>query len=239
LKKSRKTKKTTKKKAKKTVKKAVKKKATTKKKAVKKVKKAVKKKVVKKKVVKKVKKAVKKKVAEPKPKPVPRMPSKIIDEVVAAVAGPDVVALVKVLRNKPNLSEFKLADTIKIEINLTRNMLYRLYDNNLVSFIRKKDKKKGWYIYYWTFNHRRVKDLIKDLKKTRIIKLEERVGREKSTQFYMCSNTCMRLDFEQSHDFQFKCPECGELLNIEDNTQKILELEQSIKTLKEELATFN
>lgn len=158
-----------------------------------------------------------------------------IDEIIAEVAGADVVPLVKALRNKANLSEFKLADSIKKEINLTRNMLYRLYDNSLVSFTRKKDKKKGWYIYYWTFNQKRIKDIAKDLRKKKLERLEERLAREKTTQFYACKNNCIRLDFEQCHDFSFKCPECGELLNMEDNTQKIKELEQEITSIKKEL----
>jgi len=132
-----------------------------------------------------------------------KITSKTVDEIVSEVAGEDVLPLVKALRNKSNVSEFKLADSIKKEINLTRNMLYRLYDNNLVSFIRKKDKKKGWYIYYWTFNQRRVKDLVLDIRKKRVDRLLERLNREKSTQFYICANKCVRLDFEQSHDFSF------------------------------------
>jgi transcription initiation factor TFIIE subunit alpha len=67
---------------------------------------------------------------------------KLLADVIVEVAGKDVLPLVKALKNKKNVSEFKLADAIKQEINLTRNMLYRLYDHNLVSFIRKKDKKK-------------------------------------------------------------------------------------------------
>jgi len=164
-----------------------------------------------------------------------KITSKIVEEIVSEVAGEDVVPLVRALRNKSNVSEFKLADSIKKEINLTRNMLYRLYDNNLVSFIRKKDKKKGWYIYYWTFNQKRIKDLMSDIKKRKFERLNERLQREKTTQFYICANKCVRLDFEQSHDFNFKCPECGQLLDLEDNSKKIKELETDLERLEKEL----
>ncbi len=164
-----------------------------------------------------------------------KVTGKIVEEIISEVAGDDVLPLVKALRNKSNVSEFKLADSIKKEINLTRNMLYRLYDNNLVSFIRKKDKKKGWYIYYWTFNQRRVKDLINDIKKQRFERMSERLNREKTTQFYACANKCVRLDFSQSHDFSFKCPECGLLLDLEDNSKKIKDLEINLVKLEKEL----
>jgi len=165
----------------------------------------------------------------------PKITSKIVEEIVSEVAGEDVLPLIKALRNKANVSEFKLADSIRKEINLTRNMLYRLYDNNLVSFIRKKDKKKGWYIYYWTFNQRRIRDLVQVLKKRKFERFNERLQREKTTQFYMCANKCVRLDFEQSHDFNFKCPECGSLLDMEDNSKKIKELEAELARLEKEL----
>lgn len=167
-----------------------------------------------------------------------KITSKLIDEVVIEVAGQDVLPLVKILRSKSNVSEFKLATQMKREINLTRNMLYRLYDHNLVSFSRKKDKKKGWYIYFWTFNQKRVKDLVKDIKKKKYEKLQERLLREKNGQFYICANNCMRLDFEQSHDFSFKCPECGSLLNVEDNAAKIKELQKEILALEKEVKTL-
>ena len=61
---------------------------------------------------------------------------KIVDNVVSEIVGSDATKLVKALRNKKNVSEFKLADTLKKEINTTRNMLYKLYDANLVSFTR-------------------------------------------------------------------------------------------------------
>ena len=71
-----------------------------------------------------------------------KIPDPSIQEAVSELAGNDVIPLVKALKNKKNVSEFKLADDINEEINKTRNMLYRLYNANLVSFIRKKDKEK-------------------------------------------------------------------------------------------------
>ena len=71
-----------------------------------------------------------------------RLSSKMIEDVVTEVAGSDVIPLVQNLKNKKNVSEFKLAENIKQEVNKTRNMLYRLYDFNLVSFIKKKDNEK-------------------------------------------------------------------------------------------------
>jgi len=164
-----------------------------------------------------------------------KMSNKIIEEVASRVAGEDVIPLVKALKNRRDVSEFTLAKETKTEINLVRNRLYRLYNANLVTSIKKKDKKKGWYIYYWTLNMPRFRYLAKDLIKQRITQLKERLEREKSSNFFICSNNCIRLNFEQATDFEFKCPECGELLHQEDNTQKIKEIEKEIKSLEKSL----
>ncbi len=164
-----------------------------------------------------------------------RLTNKIVEDVVSEVAGEDVVPLIQALKNKKNVSEFKLADTIKQEVNITRNMLYRLYDVNLVSFVRKKDKKKGWYIYYWTFDSKKIKHLLSNLKKKRLVKLKDRLEREKTNQFYTCPDKCIRLDFDQSMDFEFKCPECGELIEQEDNFEEIQKIELEIKEIESEM----
>lgn len=161
--------------------------------------------------------------------------TELINSIVGEVAGEDVIPLVKALKNKKNVSEFRLALQIKTEINLTRNMLYRLFDHNLVSFIRRKDKKKGWYIYYWTFNPKRVKGIAFGLKRKRLEKLKERLNRENSGQFYICQEKCIRLDFEQASNFEFKCPECGRLLNLDNNSEKIEQIQKEIKMLEKEL----
>jgi transcription initiation factor TFIIE subunit alpha len=182
-----------------------------------------------------MKKKTKQKKARPAPKPKGR--DDVLSEVIREVAGEDVLPLVRALKNKKNVSEFKLADSIKKEINLTRNMLYRLYDQHLVTFIRKKDKKKGWYIYYWTFNPKRVKELVANLKKQKVERLKERLAREKSNNFFVCANKCMRLDFDQATEFEYKCPECGEMLHQEDNTKLIADLEKEVQKLENELKT--
>ena len=164
-----------------------------------------------------------------------RLSNNIIESVIKEVVGEDAIPLVKFLKNNKNISEFKIAEVIKKEVNATRNMLYRLYENNLVSFMRKKDKQKGWYIYYWTFNQKRIKYLMVNLKKKKIEKLKERIEREEGGNFFGCRNKCIRLNFDQASDFNYKCPECGAVLDQEDNDQIIGDIQKEVKGLEKEL----
>ena len=164
-----------------------------------------------------------------------KITKKVINNTVGEVVGADVLPIIDYLADKKNISEFQIAEALKYEVNHVRNMLYRLQGANLVSFIRKKDKEKGWYIYYWTFNQPRVRDLMIDIKKNRIIKLNERMERENESNFFVCENKCIRLDFEQAIGFNFKCPECGELMHQQNNEEIIEKIKKEIKTLEKDL----
>jgi transcription initiation factor TFIIE subunit alpha len=166
-----------------------------------------------------------------------KLSNKVIEDVIIEVVGEDGLPLVKILKNKKNVSEFKIAEKMGLEVNIIRNKLYRLYHSNLVSFIRRKDRKKGWYIYYWTFKLKRIKHLMAEIKRNRLIKLKDRLEREKNNQFFICDSKCMRLNFERAFDFEFKCPECGQLMNQEDNKEKIKKIEADIKQLEKEIKT--
>ena len=164
-----------------------------------------------------------------------KLSNKLVEDVVIEVAGEDVIPLIKFLKNKKNISEFKLAESLTKEVNIVRNMLYRLYHANLVTFTRRKDKKKGWYIYYWTFKIKQIKFLAVNLKRKRVERLTDRLNREKDSQFFGCPNSCMRLDFDRAIGFDFKCPECDCIMEQESNAEKIKEIEQEIKALEKEL----
>lgn len=164
-----------------------------------------------------------------------RITNALLENVISDTAGPDVVPLVLKLKNKKNFSEFKLAEKLKQEVNLTRNMLYRLLKHDLVSFIRRKDKRKGWYIYYWTFKLKQIKHVVKHLQKERLERLNERLKRELDNSYFSCKNKCMRVSFDDATDLQYRCPECGELFEQEDTSEKVEEIRKKIKELEKAL----
>jgi transcription initiation factor TFIIE subunit alpha len=160
-------------------------------------------------------------------------------EIIAELVDDRAVNIIKLLKDRSNVSEFVLAEDLELEINVTRNLLYKLYDLNLVSFTRKKDQKKGWYIHYWTFNKSQVRFLIIKYIKQKIDRLGDWVDREKNSQFYICNNKCIRFNFDQCDEYEYRCPECGELLNPQDNSTKIERLESDLKEYREQIRSFS
>jgi len=150
------------------------------------------------------------------------------------IAGERAVPIIEYIKNRKNVSEFIIADKVKMDMQTTRNILYTLNSYNVATYIRRKDRKKGWYISYWTFNRKRVKELTEKLRKEKITRLTERLKKEEANKgnFFICSQACARLDFEHATEFEFKCPECGNLLNQQDNTKTIDNIRGKIKELE-------
>ena len=150
------------------------------------------------------------------------------------VVGEGGVLVAEYLYKKKDISEFEISKKLKIEVNAARSLLYKLFNHNLVTYIRRKDKVKGWYISYWTLNPKGFNELEIKLKKLKQTQLSERLVREEKNPngFFMCRNACIRLDFDQATDYGFRCPECGELLNPQDNSKTIENLKSRLKELE-------
>jgi len=65
--------------------------------------------------------------------------------------------------------------------------------------------------------------------------LQHRLEDEKKELYFSCPNKCVRLNLDQAMNFEFHCPECGELIQQENSETKQSELVQRIKTLTQEL----
>lgn len=159
---------------------------------------------------------------------------KLADSLVEYV-GEDVAAVIRELVGRPEYSEFKLAEALSRELNATRNLLYKLHSLNLASFIKKKDNKIGWYIYYWTFHEDRVNLFLLNEKKRQIDALKERVVAEGDGTFYSCANNCSKLDFDMAFELSFRCPECGELLGQNSNKAGSVRSADEIEKLAKEI----
>lgn len=155
-----------------------------------------------------------------------------IENVVRELVSEEAIPMVLYLIGKTKVSEFLIANDLDMEIHKARNLLYKLFEQNILSFIRKKDKIKGWYICYWDFNEKSIPFLDEKIKKNKLSKLQERLEKESNATFYMCKNACTRMDFEKAMEFNFKCPECGDLMDEQNNSRTIEFLQQKIKELK-------
>ena len=161
------------------------------------------------------------------------MTGELIEKIIKELIGSEeALKIAKYLKGKEKISEFKIAKDLKMEIHQVRHLLYLLLNHNIVRFRRKKDKAKGWYISYWGMNERELPFIYRSILEKKLEKLKERLKREENSHFYLCRNACIRADFETAAELNFTCPECGEVLQLQDNKRTIEFLKKQIKNLE-------
>ncbi len=158
-----------------------------------------------------------------------KIQQKDIEDMIADIGGKEALPIYRLLKNKENVNEFNLAGKLKITINQIRNIIYKFEQYNLVSSSRKKDRKKGWYIYFFTFNQKQAEEVVLQFKRKRVEILKKQLDRESKHEFYSCPNKCIRVTIESAMEHNFICFECGSLLEPDDKEKNIFRINKQIK----------
>jgi len=171
---------------------------------------------------------------------------KVLKELVGKSAGKDSEPIVDIIAGEKPVNEFKIAERLGLTINQTRNILYKLSNHNIVSFVRKKDEKKGWYIYSWAMDAPKALTHFGDAKRKEIKNNEHLLHSRETKGFYVCPNGDIETNEENALLYNFKCPECGQLLQPakfeeekEELRNKIAAANADIKIIDVELAKLN
>lgn len=163
-----------------------------------------------------------------------RVSKEILRTTTVEAIGEDALSVVEHLKGKKDISEFTISNELDIEIHQIRNILYRLNNLHLATYIRKKDRQKGWYISYWTLNKKRFKEVYEKLQVKRLENLKEKLQKEQEFRdgLYICPNLCTRMNFASAMELSFKCAECGRILNPQDNSRTIEHLKTMIAEIE-------
>ena len=161
---------------------------------------------------------------------------KLLKKTVMDFAGPESERLVDLLYQKQNVNEFLIAKKLDLTINQTRNMLYKLGDQGLVGFIRKKDKKKGgWYTYFWTLKAKKSLFKFKEKITENLKNIERKLKSLQTEHHFYCKNCEIEYNEENAMLQDYTCPECGEVLEMKDATDTINHLKNQINKANESL----
>src|SRR3989344_5169356 len=163
------------------------------------------------------------------------MQIKFLKSIVENLINKQAVPIIDLLIEKKDLNEFIIAKKLELTINQTRNILYKLSDCGLVSFVRKKDKRKGWYIYFWTLNIYQSLNLLEQKLKKELEQLEIQLKDRKEKRYFDCNTCSIEVTEEAALLNDFACPECEETYNLADNQEVIKKLEKEIQRIKKEM----
>jgi len=163
------------------------------------------------------------------------MLQKLLKEIVSLIAGKPAEEIVDLLDGTKYVNEFIIAKKLNLTINQTRNILYKISDQGLVSFIRKKDKRKGWYTYFWKIEVLKSLEFLRNNILKKIEQVNFQIKSRETKEFYVCSNCNIEFNEENALIHNFTCNECGNIVSRKDNSSTIKEYNKELDRLKKEL----
>ncbi len=155
--------------------------------------------------------------------------------IVENIAGKQATEIVDLLFGRKDVNEFLIAKKLKLTINQTRNILYKLSDHGIVSFTRKKDKRKGWYIYFWTLDIFKSIEILEKKILLEIEQLKNQLRNRETKRFYSCRTCNVEIGEETALLNHFTCAECGQVYSLSESENVIKDLENRI-TKKRKIA---
>ena len=167
------------------------------------------------------------------------MLNNLLRDAVDIILGKSSSEIVDILKKESYVSEFVVAKKLDLTVNQARNLLYKLLNKGVVVFDRKRDKKKGWYIYSWKLDV--IKSLIflrNDLLK-RLNQLESQRESRLNKRFYKCSRCNIEMSEENALQNNFHCIECGGLLELKNNAKLLKEMEKRMISIKNKIEIVN
>lgn len=163
------------------------------------------------------------------------MQIKLLHNLVEEMAGENTGRIVDILFGKKDVNEFLIAKKMELTINQVRNILYKLSADGLVSFIRKKDKRKGWYIYYWTLKTEKCMVKLESSLVRKIDDLNHILKNRETKRFYICKPCGIEVNEEKALDHGFSCEECAEVYELSNNNGPIRDTKARITRIKKNL----
>jgi len=163
------------------------------------------------------------------------MLKKFLKEVVVIIVGKQAEEIVDLLDNEKYINEFLIAKKLNITINQTRNILYKISNYGLVSSIRKKDKRKGWYTYFWKIEILKSLEFLRNILLKRINQVNNQIKSRETKEFYICERCNIEFNEENALLHDFTCEECGDVFSRKDNSKVLKELKKNLDKTKKEL----
>ena len=158
-------------------------------------------------------------------------------KVAGLIGGPDYVRVARALLNNENATDEEIASATGLKIKTVRKALYDLFGRSLITGVRVRDPKRGWFVYRWKAQRDQTDGFIQTQRRKVLNRLKQRLEYEDLHEFYHCGTpTCLTRTFEDAMENFFKCPTCGKPLNRLDNSELKDALRWKIKQLEEELA---
>lgn len=146
-----------------------------------------------------------------------KLTSPLVKEFISTNAGEHAYKIVRILDK--GMTDEQISRKIKIGVNEIRTALNKMHYLGVIDYSKIKAKKTNWYTYTWFLQKERVNELLKNRYEEELDKLNEKLDMHDNHVFFKCKNGCDMLPFELAFEYNFKCPDCGTIMQ-QQNTNK-------------------
>ncbi|VVB74684.1 Transcription factor E [Candidatus Tiddalikarchaeum anstoanum] len=155
---------------------------------------------------------------------------------VKSIIGNEGLHIIHHLLTVDKADEFEIAKSLKEDVNFVRSVMYKMYTHKLVSYTRRRDAEKGWYIYTWKLLPDRIYDRILNIKQKNMDRLYCQLEGEKNKeQGFHCKKCAIDLEFQKALELSFTCFACGGMLEPLNNNETIKKIDKDIDVLNNEI----
>ena len=156
--------------------------------------------------------------------------------IASMIGGDEYLKVARSLLKAEDATDEEIASSTGLRINMVRKVLYDLFGKSLITGIRVKDERNEWFVYRWRTRREEVEQFIENQKKKITERLQQRLDFENFGDFYHCGNEdCTRVTFEDSLEGMFKCPSCGDVLNLKKNDKSKKAYTKKVDEIKKDM----
>jgi len=153
------------------------------------------------------------------------------------IGGKSVLPLIRVYNKKGKpITDEEIGKKLPLKITEIRTILNRLHYHGIARYQKTRNPKTGWYSYSWDINTKRVAEIILERRVKDLEKFREKVEYERNYAFFSCKKECNNVPFEIAAEYEFKCPECGTMMNAVNNKTRVRELKKRINIMEGEVS---
>lgn len=158
---------------------------------------------------------------------------------IRSILGNEGLHIIHHLLTVDKADEFEIAKSLKEDVNFVRSVMYKMYTHKLVSYTRRRDAEKGWYIYTWKLLPDKIYDRILNLKQKNMDRLYSQLEEERNKeQAFRCSKCAIDLDFQKALELSFTCFACGGMLQPLNNEETIKKLDKEITSISTQIGAI-
>ena len=157
-------------------------------------------------------------------------------KIAAMIGGDEYLKVSSSLLKSEDATDEEIASSTGLRINMVRRVLYDLFGKGLITGVRVKDERKGWFVYRWRSRRDEVDNFIENQKKKILDRLQKRLDYENDNAFFHCGNEdCSRITNLDALELFFKCPSCQNVLNIKKNEKSRKAYSKKIDEIKKDM----